>query len=308
MSLAFTLIQLIYFAEVGRLENMTLAAEKLGITQPTLSGAIRQLETNLGVSLFMLTQQRRIRLTPAGRTLLNEIPPFLQQATHLNEKARDLRNEMTGELAIGVYSPIAPYRVPRILREFSERHPEVAIRFIDGNLATLQELLLDGSCDFAIMYNLGLDPRLQTTTLDRYSPYILLPHGHRLADEDGPPITLERLKGEPFILLDLPHAQEHYLSLFALSGVTPNVRYSADSYETVRSFVGSGLGYTILHQGQGQANTSTGAVTSRRIAGNPPKLEVVMAQSPDAGHTRRGRAFAQIAKTAFAKDEYPRSS
>ena len=300
MSFVFTLTQLTYFAAVARSESMTAAAESLNVTQPTLSAAIRQLEASLGIRLFVRTHQRRMRLSVAGRQFLLEIDPLLVVAERVNDTAQDLDQNVSGELVVGVYSPLSPFRVAQILKLFTIRYPEVRIKFVDGNLASLQRMILEGECDFTITYALDLDARIQRTVLDRVTPYILLPEGHPLAGPVGGAISLESLQGEPFILLDLPHAQDYYLGLFEHASVVPNVRYRADYFETVRSFVGAGLGYTILHQGMNYKTTYEGGrVTSRTISNRLPALEIVLAHAPESTSTKRVRAFELTARSVF---------
>lgn len=300
--LPFTLVQMQYFTEIARRENMTAAAEKLCVTQPTLSSAIKQLEKSLGAKLFMRTEQNRLRLTASGRALLVDAELLMRVAVQVEEHALNKDGELAGELVVGVFSPIAPFQIPKILKEFGRLHPKVTLNFVDGNQSTLQRMVLDGTCDVAIMYRLDLDPRVKAAVLDRVSPYVLLPEKHPMAGDERE-IRLEALRDEPYIMLDLPHTREHYLSVFAWAGVEPTIRYRVDSFESVRSFVGFDHGYTILHQGRDLSHTySGGRVVSRGIYGGPPQLEIVLVAMSEVLQTRRVKAFSRIARSVFAQN------
>ncbi|SJN09361.1 Hydrogen peroxide-inducible genes activator [Leucobacter sp. 7(1)] len=297
---AFTLVQIQYFLAVAKVESMTLAAEILSVTQPTLSSAMKQLERALGAKLFVRTEQNRLRLTGVGRALMGDAEQLTRAAELVAENVESTQRDLTGELVVGVFSPMAPFRIPRILQEFGQLHPRVTLSFVDGNQSTLQRMLLDGRCDVVIMYRLDLDRRIQTTVLDRISPYALLPANHRLAVERGE-IHMRELQDEPYVMLDLPHTREYYLGLFEWAGIAPNIRYRLDSFESVRSFVGAEHGYTILHQGFGLTHTySGGTVEARRIQGGPPRLEIVLGAMEGTLQTRRARAFSRIARSVFA--------
>lgn len=156
MAKPFTLTQLRYFAVVAELENMTAAAERLLVTQSTLSTAMAQLEASLSTQLFVRLRTKGLRLTPSGRQLVQDIKVLLEHADSLYESARGLSASLVGELKVGVFAPLAPFRLPAILQTFEVQHPGVEVSFLEADLATLQTALLDGQCDVALTYGLGL--------------------------------------------------------------------------------------------------------------------------------------------------------
>lgn len=97
MAKPFTLTQLRYFAVVAELENMTAAAERLLVTQSTLSTAMPQLEASLSTQLFVRLRTRGLRLTPSGRQLAQDIKVLLEHADSLYESARGLAASLVGE-------------------------------------------------------------------------------------------------------------------------------------------------------------------------------------------------------------------
>lgn len=303
MSKPFTLIQLRYFAVVAQQENMTEAAMELRITQSALSAAIASLERELDVQLFIRGRQRGLALSAAGRQFAQEVVPFLEHADLLYDAGRGMATELSGELTVGVFGPLAPFRAPVILREFESRHPRVNVSFIEGDQEHLRSTLLDGRCELALMYDLGLGDGFETEVLQRIPVHALVHAGHRLAGRGPAGVRLAELAAEPLILLDLPHTREYYISVFAAAGVNPRIRHRASGYETVRSFVASGHGYSILNQRLVHDLTYVGApVVPLPVVDQVPGIEVMLVRPQGTRPTRRAEAFAEVCRHVYGLD------
>ncbi len=91
-------------------------------------------------------------------------------------------------------------------------------------------------------------------------------------------MDLADLSEEPLVLLDLPHSRDYFRSLVAATGTAPDVRYRTQSYETVRSLVAQGLGYSVLNQRPATSHTYSGAeVAELRLRDGGPPLDVTLA-------------------------------
>lgn len=296
----FTLTQLRYFAVVAELENMTSAAERLLVTQSTLSTAVSQLESSLSTQLFVRLPTRGLRLTPSGRQLLQDIKVLLEHADALYESARGMSAGLAGELKVGVFAPLAPFRLPAILQTFEVQYPGVEVSFLEADLATLQSALLDGRCDVALMYGLGLGRGFTYKVLERVPPHVLVHAGHPAADRPGRAIALKELDGEPSVVLDLPHSREYYEQLYAMAGMIPNVRHRFAGYETVRSFVAKGHGYAMLNQRLNSDMTySGGKVVALALTDNFPPIEVMLVRPEGVQPTRRALAFEETCRRIY---------
>lgn len=290
--MSFTLTQLRYFSAVAELENMTAAAQRLCVTQSTVSAAIAQLERDLSAQLFMRQSKRGVKLTPAGRQFAKDIVAFLEQADSLHESVRGFSNALVGELKVGVFAPLAPFRAPAILQAFEAQHPGVRVSFLEADLATLQTALLDGRCEVALMYGIGLGGGFTTQVVERIPPHVIVAEGHPATSSANGEIALKDLADEPLILLDLPHTREYFMSLFTLAGVTPNIRHRAAGYETVRSFVSRGHGYAVLNQRLHHDLTYNGGrVFLLRLTDDLPPIEVMLVRPEGVRPTRRALAF-----------------
>ncbi|MFJ5862214.1 LysR family transcriptional regulator [Pseudarthrobacter sp. NPDC092439] len=300
MAKPFTLTQLRYFAVVAELENMTAAAERLLVTQSTLSTAVAQLESSLSTQLFVRLPTRGLRLTPSGRQLSQDIKVLLEHADALYESAHGLSAGLVGELKVGVFAPLAPFRLPAILQTFEVQHPGVEVSFLEADLATLQSALLDGRCDVALMYGLGLGRGFTYKVLERVPPHVLVHAGHPAAARPGRSIALKELDGEPSVVLDLPHSREYYEQLYALAGIVPNVRHRFAGYETVRSFVAKGHGYAMLNQRLNSDMTySGGKVVALALTDNFPPIEVMLVRPEGVQPTRRALAFEETCRRIY---------
>ena len=292
MAKPFTLTQLRYFAVVAELENMTAAAEQLHVTQSALSASLAQLEASLSTQLFVRLKTRGLRLTGSGRQFALDLKVFLEHADSLYESARGMGASLVGELKVGVFSPLAPFRLPTILQTFEAEHPGGEVSFIEADLAELQAALLEGQCDTALMYGLGLGRGFTYQVLERVPPHVLVHAGHPAASRPGRQIALKELDGEPSVVLDLPHSREYYQQLYAAAGVQPNVRHRFAGYETVRSFVARGHGYALLNQRlHSDVTYSGGRVVALDLTDDFPPIEVMLVRPDGVQPTRRAIAF-----------------
>ncbi|WP_207428485.1 LysR substrate-binding domain-containing protein [Pedobacter sp. SYSU D00535] len=121
-----TLVQLEYIVAVDTYRNFVTAAEKCFVTQPTLSMQIQKLEDTLGVKLFDRSKQPVIP-TDIGQQVIEQARVVLGEAAKLNELISAHKNELAGELKIGVIPTIAPYLLPKIIMNFTTKYPKVQL-------------------------------------------------------------------------------------------------------------------------------------------------------------------------------------
>lgn len=295
MAKPFTLVQLRYFSAVAAAESMTAASRELNVTQSALSAAVSQLEKDLDVQLFIRGRQRGMQLTAAGRQFAKDLAPFLEEADALYEAARGYSDALTGELRVGVFAPLAPFRAPVILQAFETAHPGVQLSFLEGDQEYLRRSLLEGECELALMYGLGLDEGFTTKVVERISAHVIVAEDHPLAASPDGEVSLPQFEDEPLILLDLPHTREYFMSLFAAAGVRPKIRHRASGYETVRSFVARGHGYSVLNQRLHHDQTYAGGrVVPLRLTDDLPGIEVMLVRPAGVRPTRRALAFEAV--------------
>ena len=238
--------QLAAFIAVAEAGTISAAAEKLHVSPSALSAAVSELERALRVELLRRRKAKGVSLTPTGEVVLPRARFLLHQASELEADARGEERGVSGLVRIGCYPSLAPTALPALISEFTRAHPDARLEVHESTQDQLSKGLESGELDLAIMSDLDLDPTWRSVSLAHLPPRAVLPAGHRLAD--GGPLDLAQLKDDPMVLLDAPPSSGHAFACCARAGFTPQVVYRARTYETARSFVGRGLGWTLLLQ------------------------------------------------------------
>ena len=111
--------QLEYFQMASRLKNITRAAERLNVSQPNITVAIKKLETELGIKLFDRSQ-KQLSLTPEGNIFLNRIELALRSIQDAVLEVNDYKQLQKGTIKIGIPSMIGAYLFPKIFSSFQQ--------------------------------------------------------------------------------------------------------------------------------------------------------------------------------------------
>lgn len=294
----FSLRQLQYFVTVADEGTLAGAAARHHISQSAMSLAMSQLERVLGVQLFMRRRSRGIEMTDAARRVLPEVRSLLAHAGEVHATARSMGQTVSGDLSVGCFPTLTPFVLPEILRRFPQEHPDVRVNLFEGSVVEMAGRLLDGTCEMALMYDLGISEEILTTVLYSVRPYVLLAADHRLAGKT--PIALADLGNEPMVMLDMPPSSQMFREVLREGGVEPDVRFVSTHFESVRSLVASGVGYSILLQRPSADFTYAGpSLVYREIADEVLSVDVVLAHARDARLTRRAQAFAMFCRRTF---------
>jgi DNA-binding transcriptional LysR family regulator len=169
-----------YFVAVAEELNFRRAAEKLRLAQPALSAQVKTLEQELSVRLFDRTT-RSVKLTPAGRVLLDEARVVLSAAAQAEARARKAEEGLVGTVRIGLIAPAANAWLANILRRFQAQFPGVQISLFD--LTTPEQLtrLRAGELDAGLLRPPVGFPELEYKFVEESRQVLALPEGHRLA-------------------------------------------------------------------------------------------------------------------------------
>ena len=157
------LISLYYFSELAKDLHMTRTANRLFISQQTLSNHIQRLEDYYGTKLFH--RKPALSLTTAGEFVLGFAGVVNKEQVNLKDILSDIAQQERGVLRFGASALRLNMCLPAILPQFSARYPNVELRITDTVTAQLEPLVLDGSLDFAVTLNGEEHPRLVTQLL-----------------------------------------------------------------------------------------------------------------------------------------------
>jgi DNA-binding transcriptional LysR family regulator len=237
-----------YFVAVAEALHFRRAAEKLGIQQPPLSMQIRQLEAEIGAPLLRRAQ-RRVELTDAGRSFLEDARAILAQAQAAAGRARRAAQGELGRLRVGMINS-APFHplILRILREYRERHPAVSMTLEEASTPELAERIRTQTLDLAFVRPL-LDeaPGLASEHLFDEPLVLALPHHHPLARRKK--VALAALSLEPFVLFSRPVGSGLYdqiVSACHRAGFSPRVTQEASQVTSIVNLVAAGLGVSVV--------------------------------------------------------------
>ncbi|MFF4761558.1 LysR family transcriptional regulator [Streptomyces sp. NPDC001292] len=296
----FTLVQLRYFLVAAERGSMTEASAELHIAQSAVSAAIHNLERDLQVQLFIRRRGRGLTLTPAGERLQQQARDLLARAREVEREARGDGETISGPVAVGCFVTLAPYYLPHLFSECTRRYPGIEIEVVEAETDRLVHALATGRIDFALTYHLGLsaEPDLRSETIARAPAYVIVSADHPLAGRAS--VELTELSAEPLVLLDLPHSRDYFRSLVAATGTAPDVRYRTQSYETVRSLVARGLGYSVLNQRPATSQTYGGGEIAELQLRDASPLEVRIASVEGVTQTARARAVMDLLREIAA--------
>jgi DNA-binding transcriptional LysR family regulator len=298
----YTFRQLEYFVAAGETGSITLASERINISQPSISTAISNLETELGVQLFVRHHAQGLSLTPAGRRLLAEAKGLLAQAAHLYDVVSEVTESVRGELSVGCMVPLAPMVIPELCHEFTRAYPQTTIRQQERHQEALFDGLRRAEIDIALTYDLQIPKDISFEPLAVLPLHVVVGEGHPLASRGS--VSLEEIAEEPFILLDLPISREYFLSAFLGRNLEPNIVARSNYPDVIRTMVANGYGYTLANV-RPRAETALDGRRLVRLAldGGHRPMRIGMARLATLQPTRLIDAF-QAHCRSFISDGY----
>lgn len=235
-----------YFVTLAEELHFGRAAQRLAITQPPLSLAIRALEEELRVRLFA-RNRRQVALTHAGGTFLVEARAILARAGEAVQLARAADRGEVGKLVIGFMSASIYTLLPRVLREFAAGRPRVRLELRELTLPQQLSALRRGDIDAAFVRPPVADAELDTEVLLEEPLCVALPARHPLAALRR--VRAAQLAGEPFVMFQRsPGLVLHDLVLgFCLQqGFAPRVAQEVSQTHAVIGLVSAGIGVALV--------------------------------------------------------------
>mgnify|MGYP001826688258 FL=1 len=227
--------------------NMTAAADRLFTSQPGVSKQLRQLEQELGLSLFVRRGKSLEGLTAEGEEIVRRATRIMREVEAIKGISPNIYGEDSGRLSIGTTHTQAKYVLPEVFRQLRARFPGVSLDIHQGTSEQLAEMMDKRLIDFAISSeSTARFPDLVLLPCYHWDRVILVPRDHELASLDHAP-TLEELA--PFPLVTYVFSFEGGSSLkraFAEKGLEPKVVFTARDADVIKTYVGLGMGIGIV--------------------------------------------------------------
>lgn len=236
--------QLRYFCAVARHGTFTRASEVEHVAQPSLSQQILKLEAELGARLFDRLP-RSAKLTVFGKAFLPNAERILRELAEAKTELREMSGNDKGEVVIGIIPTIAAYLLPRLLNDFTVRHPLITIKIIEDITPTLLQRLHEGTIDLAVVALPISGSELVSVHLFEEKFYAVLPEKHRLASRAS--ISLAELNREPFLLLKEGHCfRDSLITACHKLKMSPSIVFESGQFATILAMVSAGMGVSAV--------------------------------------------------------------
>lgn len=235
--------QLEYFLAVCKYKNITRAAEHLHISQPSITMSIKSLEDNLGVALIDRSN-KKIAITDEGMILKERAINIMAKIEDTEQEIRDWGSQQKRIVRIGVPPMIGSFLFPKIFIELSNSFPNVTLKaFENGSLET-RKLLEDGKIDLAFIILESYD-QTDSKSIVKTQVQFCVNKNNSLSMYKK--IDLNKIGQEPIIMLKEGFYHNKIVNdRFIEAGIQPNIIYSSNQLDTIKSFVKHSLGSTFL--------------------------------------------------------------
>jgi LysR family transcriptional regulator, nitrogen assimilation regulatory protein len=252
--------QLEYFVRVAELGSFTRAAQQLRIAQPALSRQVRLLEVELRQNL-LIRNGRGALPTEAGKLLAEHARGILHQVDRAKEELGRARGGLSGRVAVGMPPSVARALAVPITREFRKQLPQATLAISEGLSVAMQEALVNGRLDIALLYNASATPDIELTPLLEEALYLVQPAQAPNAKTNAPPNTrptkkpnLARIKLQdiaklPLVIPTRPNAIRNLVETrLGDLGLRPTIALEIDGVSAILELVADGAGYAVLPQ------------------------------------------------------------
>lgn len=285
----FSIRQLRYALAVWREGSFVRAAEALNVSQPAISGQVRQFEQELGFALFKRTGHG-IEVTEIGRTFLMQAEPIYFGNLRLTDMARQLRGGPAGSFAIGISSGIDQVLVPEIFAAISAVKPQARLELTTTTTRRINQLLLEERIDIGVTVETNpraLSRDLISEPVSRDEMVLIVPCKHRLARRRS--VEIDELADEPLIMNELSVGYgEIVLSMFNDRSLRPDISAVSDNVETMKAIVRAGGGVALVPRFSAELDAAHGLL--RMLNLEPGRtLEIML--------VRRQRKMSLVAET-----------
>lgn len=288
-----TFKQLKYLLAISQAKSLRRAAERLDVSQPTLTAQINTLEARLGVTLLQRSRQGT-ELTPAGRSFLPHIETIMREMASLKRLASDAEGNLIGTYRLGVPPTLGPYFLPEVIPAIHKHFTELKMFVREKEPRDLEVGLTNGDYDFIIttlpmeIPNMSIEPLFN-------EPLVLvcaLDHPFATMEEVSP----EMLKGENLLAIEEKHRLFDLMQTIAAQFNARLLRdYEGTSLDTLRHMIGTGLGLAFLPSLYVKSEISPRRdVTAVKFAYTDFMRGVVLAWRPGSPRTELYRKIAAI--------------
>lgn len=285
-----------YVYAVYQEKSISRAAERLCISQPSLSANIKRIEAKVGYPLFDRST-KPLSLTDCGEKYIRSVEKLMAIEQEFSDYVNDWGELKTGSLVLGGSSLFASWVLPGLIGAFSERYPKVRVELVEESTAELSRLLQQGRIDM-MLDNCQLDPKLFEHAVYREETlFLAVPRSFASVQKAEPyqvsremivtgqwkkeeirPVPLKLFSKEPFVMLKPENdTRKRAMEILQQVRITPDITLELDQQLTSYHVVCSGLGVAF--------------VSDTLIREVPPRSDVVYFKLPEARRSRSLRFY-----------------
>lgn len=242
-----TITQLRYVLAVAEAKNFTKAAEKVFVTQPTLSMQVQKLEEELDVKIFNRSK-KPIELTSVGIQIIEQAKNIVNESERISDIVDQQKGFIGGEFNVGIISTVMPTLLPMFLKAFINRYPKVNLKIEEMTTEVMIDRIKKGKLDAGIAAT-PLEDEVIVEKPVYYEPFVAyVPQNHSLSSRKE--IKEEDLDPEEILLLEDGHCfKDNILNLCKSVHAQPTEKkffLESGSFETLMRLSDEGLGMTLL--------------------------------------------------------------
>lgn len=237
--------QMRYFIEVAKREHVTEAANALHVAQSSVSRQLAQLESELGVDLF-IRKGRRVKLTPIGNILLERVEQVLNMIQEAEQEVKEYLDPEKGVVRIAFPISLAAHVLPTAIYAFRKRYPEAKFQMRQALYHDLIDGVINGEFNLAMIAPLPEEEKdIKQSLLFTERIVALLPVHHRLANRSS--IRLQEMTEDAFVTLPKGTVfREIVLNACSDVGFAPHIAFEGDDIDALKGLVSAGLGVALM--------------------------------------------------------------
>lgn len=250
--------ELLYIKTIVEEKSISKAAQKLFLTQPSLSKCVQKIETSLGTALFKRTNTGLIP-TFAGQRYYQVATEILKIYNDFEIEISDINNLKKGRITIGCTIYLATHILPIILPIFKRECPNIELFVVEKNSTELEKDLSAGKVDFALMHTSPVYKISNTSNIDFHplfkDPFLLVTkkdhplnqYAVKIEHSDYPKIDITLFANEPFILVKREQRIRQVSELILQkANINPTIVLTTKSFEIARRLACQGIGVTFV--------------------------------------------------------------
>jgi DNA-binding transcriptional LysR family regulator len=289
--------QLLYFVAVAETRHFTRAAERVHVSQPSLSQQIRALEKELGADLFGRARGN-IALTDAGETLLPLARRILADADTARREVQELAQLRRGRVRLGATPSLCTGLLPEVLRTFHDLHPGIELLIEESGSHDLVRELARGSLDLALVVLPLPSPSPALTTVELLKEDLVVVSSPQ-ARAPRRPVRIADLAGEPLVMFRHGYdLRELTVAACRAEGFEPTFTVEGGEMDAVLGFVRAGLGVAVVPRTV--AERAGGDLRVTPLAGPGLRRTVALAHRSDVAPPRAARELQRVLLDSMA--------